>query len=180
MLYILLGRGFEELEAVTTMDILRRGSVAACFVSLGSAAQVEGAHGITLTAEVMADSIVPSSGDVFVIPGGMGGVNSIKSSQTAMELLKSAEVLGCCLAAICAGPAVLAELGILKNKTITCYPGCEDMMGGAKCKTSLSTYADGSLITGRAPGSATDFALALLAHLKGGETAEAVRRALVY
>jgi 4-methyl-5(b-hydroxyethyl)-thiazole monophosphate biosynthesis len=180
MIYILLGKGFEEIEAVTCCDILRRGGVPVCFAAVGDEESVCGAHGISIAAEAAAGNISPEKNSVFVVPGGMGGVNSIKSDKTAMSLLKKAADTGCFMAAICAGPAVLSALGITDDKTITCYPGCEDMMGKAICKTTHSTYIDGNLITGRAPGSAIDFALALLARLVGSETAESVRRGLVY
>ncbi|NCC67458.1 MAG: DJ-1/PfpI family protein [Clostridia bacterium] len=180
MVYILLGKGFEEIEAVTCCDILRRGGVPVCFAAVGDEKTVCGAHGISIAAEASANSILPEKNNVFVVPGGMGGINAIKSDISAMSLLKKAADAGCCMAAICAGPAVLSALGITDEKTITCYPGCEDMMGSATCKTTHSTYIDGNLITGRAPGSAIDFGLALLARLADSETAENVRRGLVY
>lgn len=180
MVYIFLGKGFEETEAVAPCDILRRGEVGVQYAFAGGDRVVEGAHGISITADVCAADIVPQKSDVFVVPGGMGGVSSIQSDKKAMAVLAKAAKLGCTMAAICAGPSVYAELGITDGKTITCYPGCEDMMGKAVCKTSFSTYADGNVITGRAPGAAYDFGLALLAHIAGGDAAEKVRRGLVY
>lgn len=180
MVYILLGKGFEEIEAISPCDILRRGGVDVSFAAIGEEKTVTGAHGISISADVNAADIVCKKGDVFVVPGGMGGVNSIKSDQSTMSLLKKAADCGCCMAAICAGPSVLSVLGITDDKAITCYPGNEKNMGKAVCKTTHSTYIDGNLITGRAPGSALDFGLAILAHLAGSDTAERVRRDLVY
>lgn len=180
MVYILLGKGFEEIEAVAPCDILRRGGVAVHYAAVGASRTVEGAHGITITAELSADSISPEKGDIFVVPGGMGGVDSIKADKEAMALLEKAAACGCDLAAICAGPSVLADLSLLDGKQITCYPGCENMMGKALCSTELSTNKDGSIITARAPGSAIDFGLALLSHIAGKQAADRVRRELVY
>lgn len=180
MVYILLGKGFEEIEAVTCCDILRRGGVPVRFAAVRDEKAVCGAHGISIATDINAAAIVCKKSDVLIVPGGMGGVNSIKSDKSAMSLLKKAADFDCCMAAICAGPSVLSSLGITDDKTITCYPGCEGMMGKAICKTTHSTYIDGNLITGRAPGSAIDFGLALLACLVDSETVESVRRGLVY
>lgn len=180
MVYILLGKGFEEIEAVAPCDILRRGSVSVSYAAVGGSMTVEGSHGITVTADVSASSIHPQKDDVFVVPGGMGGVNSIKADRAAMALIENAANRGCDLAAICAGPSVLSALELLNGKKITCYPGCEGMMEKALCNTELSTSMDGNIITGRAPGSAIDFGLALLSHIAGKQTAEKVRGELVY
>lgn len=180
MVYIILGKGFEEIEAVSPCDILRRGGVSVKFAGVGSGNNIEGAHGIAVSVDIAASDISPAKGDCFLIPGGMGGVKSIKANGDTMAMLKKAAETGCDLAAICAGPSVLADLGLLKGRQITCYPGCEDIMDGAICKTTFSTFADGSIITGRAPGAALDFGLALLAHIAGGDAAEEVRRGLVY
>ena len=180
MVYILLGKGFEEIEAVSPCDILRRGGLSVSYAAVGNSMAVEGAHGITITAEISVSSITPKKDDIFVIPGGMSGVSSIKADRETMALLEKAANCGCDLAAICAGPSVLATLSLLDGKQITCYPGCEDMMGEALCNTGLSTNKDGNIITARAPGSAIDFGLALLSHLIGKQSADKVRRELVY
>lgn len=180
MVYIILGQGFEEIEAVAPCDILRRVNVPVCFAAVGNEKAVSGSHGITVAADVLVSDITPSSGDIIVIPGGMGGVNSIKADETAMKMISAAAKSGSGLAAICAGPSVFAVLGLIDGKQITCYPGCENMMGKAICSYDKSTVTDGKLITGRAPGSAIDFGLALLTHIKGSQWAEKIRMELVY
>lgn len=180
MVYIFLGRGFEEIEAVAPYDILKRGAVPVKYAAVGNNIDVEGGHGIRVTADLFVGDIKPSKDDLFVIPGGMGGVDSIKSDKAAMALLGSAAKLGSGLAAICAGPSVLASLGLLDGRQITCYPGCEDMMGKAKCRTEFSIMNDAGLITGRAPGSAIDFGLALLERTVGAAVSEKARKSLVY
>ena len=180
MVYIVLGKGFEEIEAISPCDILRRGGVPVSFSAVGSENTVVGAHGIAINADVLVRDVSATADDTVVIPGGMGGVNSIKSDITAMDFIDRAAKSGAALAAICAGPSVLAQLGLIDGKEITCYPGNEKMMGKAHCNSEKSTVSDGTLITGRAPGAAMDFGLALLARLKGYETSEKIRMELVY
>lgn len=180
MVYIILGSGFEEIEAVAVYDILRRGGVEVVFASVGPDRLVSSARGMTVKAEKLINDISPGKGDYIVIPGGMGGVETIKSSSEAQALIKASAVRGAGMAAICAGPSVLASLGLLDGKSITCYPGCEEMMTGAACDISRPTTVDGSLVTGRAPGAALDFGLELLASIAGEKKAEEVRRGLVY
>lgn len=180
MVYIILGQGFEEVEAVAPCDILRRGGVDACYAAVGASLAVSGSTGITVTADVFAKDIAPKAGDTVVIPGGMGGVNTIKHDAETMAMISSAAKSGAELAAICAGPSVLAKLGLLDGKDITCYPGCEKLMGKAICHCEKATVQDGSLVTGRAPGAALDFGYALLAHLKGERVSEDVREGMCY
>jgi len=180
MVYIILGEGFEEIEAVTPCDILRRGGVSVSFAAAGAQKHIKGSHGISVLADVLSSEISPSADDTIVIPGGMGGVNSIKSDGITMRLIETAAKIGTELAAICAGSSVLAQLGLINGKHITCYPGSEELMDGAICEASLSAVSDGTLITGRAPGAAIDFGLALLSHLKGESVANRIRTELVY
>lgn len=179
MVYILLGKGFEEIEAVSPGDILRRGGVDVRYLGVGGQTVV-GAHGIPVTADAaLCPDMALSGGDVFVVPGGLGGVESIEADADAMAVLGRARDAGALLAAICAGPRVLAKMGVLDGRRITCYPGCESWMTGAQPDCSRSTCMDG-VLTGRAPGSAIDFGLALLAQIAGKATAKRVRAELVY
>lgn len=179
MIYIVLGTGFEEIEAIAPCDILRRGGADVCFAAVGGDRVVAGAHGIAVTAEKLFSETAPSKGDRIVIPGGMGGVSSIKGSPEAMELISASAKRGADISAICAGPSVLAELGLLEGKNITCYPGCEDMMADAVCDASKPVCRDGGIITSRSPGSAIEFGLALLENAKGAAAAKDVRDDLV-
>ena len=180
MVYILLGQGFEEIEAISPCDILRRGGVEVRFAAVGDNIFLTGSHRITVKSDVFVKEVSPSSEDMLVIPGGMGGVNSIKADALAMQLIKDAANCGVSFGAICAGPSVLAELKLIDGKNITCYPGCETIMGRAVCERDKPTVIDGKLITGRAPGSAIDFGLELLAFLKGTTIAEKIRTELEY
>lgn len=179
MVYILLGEGFEEIEAVAPCDILRRGGIDVRFVGLNGAA-VRGGHGITVTADTLLGELDFSMAEMLVIPGGMGGVNSIMSSPEALEAIKKAHELQVTLAAICAGPTVLASLGITDGCDAVCYPGQEVNMGSARILEDTNVVVGDKLITGRAPGAAYDFGLALLTYLRGEETAEQVRAGMCY
>lgn len=180
MVYIFLGQGFEEIEAITPGDILRRGGVPVSFTAVGGEKLVTGGHGISVMADTLAGEISPVSGDTLVIPGGAGGVESIKSDGRTMKMLALGAENGAEFAAICAGPSVLALLGLLDGKTITCYPGCESLMGKAVCQSDKAVVTDGTLVTARAPGAAIAFGLALLAHIKGPAASEKVKTELVY
>jgi len=179
VVYIILGEGFEEIEAVAPCDILRRGGIEVKFVGVDGLA-VRGGHGIIVNADAGLNEIDLDSANMLVIPGGMGGVNSILSSQRAMDIIKAAFDKKVALGAICAGPTVLAKLGITDGKKAVCYPGTEGEMGSAETQMDANVVVEDNLITGRAPGAAIDFGLALLEYLKGKETAEEVRSDLCY
>ena len=177
MVYILLGKGFEEIEAVAPLDILRRGGVEAAFAGIGGTT-VEGAHGIAINCDVTVEAIDLKNTDMLVIPGGLGGVESIMNSEIAMDLIKSAGVSNIALAAICAGPSVLHELGLLNGVKAVCYPGMEEEMPGALFgETAACT--DGKIITGRGPGAALEFGFELLRYFKGSDAVEELRKSMV-
>jgi len=177
--YILLGHGFEEIEAVAPCDILRRGGVETKYVGVGGS-EICGGRGIKIIADIEIKDVNPVGGDIAIVPGGMGGVESLEASEAVSDLLRSSAAAGISLAAICAGPRVLARLGLLDGKTITCYPGMGGQMSGAAQVTDRNTEQDGDLVTGQAAGSAIDFGLAVLKYLKGADEAEKVRRSIYY
>lgn len=177
MVYILLGNGFEETEAVAPMDILRRGGVEAAFAGIGGRS-IEGAHGVSILCDVSAEKIDLNSAEMLVIPGGLGGVKSVLGSAETMELLEKAAERGTALGAICAGPLVLHRIGALGGKRAVCYPGMEDEMPGAEF-ISAPVCTDGAIVTGRGPGAALDFGFELLKYLKSGEAVEELKKAMV-
>lgn len=183
MVYILLGTGFEEAEALVAADVLRRANLPVTLAGIGGAA-VTGSHGITVQADRPVEAVELAGGDMVVLPGGLGGVDSIEHSGSAMALIRrAAEDPGCWLAAICAAPTLLARAGLLdQGVRCVCYPGMEAELAraGAAPEMDRSVVAEGRLITGRGPGSAFDFALALAEALAGPDTAQQVRGALHY
>ena len=178
LVYFLVGKGFEETELIAPVDILRRGGVEVQTVGIGGT-EIEGAHGVTIRTDTTVEKIDDGKLEMIVLPGGMGGVTAIRGSAAAIRALRAAHTGGKFVAAICAGPTVLAELGITDGKKAVCYPGMESEMGAAEM-IDADAVRDGKLICGRAPGAALDFGLLLLETLKGKDTAETVRRGLVY
>ena len=182
MVYILLGSGFEEAEALVTADLLRRTDIPVSLAGIGGA-HVAGSHHITVQADLPVEAISLREGDMVVLPGGMGGVASIEGSPAAMALVRqAAEEPGLRLSAICAAPTLLGRWGHLIGKEAVCYPGMEGQLAGAQARPEVKcgVVVDGKIITGRAAGSAFDFGLALVEALKGKGAAEQVRNAVRY
>ena len=173
MVYILLGDGFEEIEATASYDILRRGGVDAVFAGIAGR-RVISSHGIEYTAHCTVGDIDLGAAEMIVVPGGLGGVECIEASRETLDIIKSAHERGIEIAAICAGPRVLSHLGILRGKRATCYPGLETQLDAGEMLPRLSTVRDGRLTTGRGPGASMDFGFALLEALRGKAAADAV------
>ena len=180
MVYILLGEGFEEAEALVTADVLRRAEVPVSLTGIGGDF-VAGSHGITVKTDVTVESVSLSGGDMVVLPGGLGGVASMEGSGPAMALIRqAAENPEIWLAAICAAPTLLGRWGLLEGKNAVCYPGMEEGLTGAQPRMDQGFVADGKIITGRAAGSAFDFGLALVEALAGAAEADKVRHGIYY
>ncbi len=177
MIYVLLGTGFEEVEALTPVDLLRRAGYDVCTVGLNGKV-IYGGHHIGVETDIQVEQWDPTDAQMIVLPGGLGGVASIRGCTKVMEAVKTAYDTGCFVAAICAGPTVLADLGITDGKQATCYPGCESGMGGA-VMTEQAVVRDGTLITGTSAGCAVKFALALIDALGGESLAEKIARQIV-
>ncbi|MDY6040308.1 MAG: DJ-1 family glyoxalase III [Candidatus Faecousia sp.] len=178
MVYLLLGTGFEETEAIAPLDLLRRAGVDVCTVGVGGKT-VYGSHKIGVVADLELGEMDLTALEMIVLPGGMGGVASIRASQGAMDALKFAWENGKYVAAICAGPTVLSDLGITDGKNATCYPGCEGGMGSARMVPDAACVTDGKLITGTSAGCAVAFGLALVEALKGEQAAQAIASQIV-
>ena len=178
MVYILLGTGFEEIEAVSPCDILRRGGVEVQFAGIGGTL-VTGGNGITVQADCAVEDMDLDAMEMVVLPGGMGGVRSMLASDAAMNAVKTAYAQGKFVTAICAAPTILAKLGITDGKHATVYPGMEEQMGSAMME-DVNAIRDGKVLTGRAPGAALEFGYLLLETLKGTEVMEKVRSGMVY
>ena len=177
MVYMLLGTGFEETEAIAPLDLLRRAGVEVLTVGINGNI-VKGSHGIGVEADISLNEMDLTNMDMIILPGGLGGVASIRASQEAMDAVRFAWENGKYTAAICAGPTVLADLGITNGKKATCYPGCEGGMGSANM-VHAAAVTDGRLITGTSAGCAIAFGLALISALKGEEAAAAIEKQIV-
>ena len=178
MVYMLLGTGFEETEAIAPLDLLRRAGVEIQTVGLNGKI-IYGSHGIGIEADIEIGQLDLTALEMIIIPGGLGGVASIRACEAAMNALKFAADNRKFVAAICAGPTVLADLGITDGKCATCYPGCEDGMGKAHMVADVAVIQDGLIITGTSAGCAIPFGLKLIEALKGSEEAQKIARQIV-
>lgn len=178
MVYVLLGTGFEEMEAVAPLDLLRRAGVSALTVGINGKT-VYGAHNIGIEADITPEQMDLTELEMIIVPGGLGGVASVRACRPAMDALRFAYENGKYVAAICAGPTVLADLQITDGRKATCYPGCESKMGSAAVNGEAACVCDGNVITGASPGCAIPFGLALIRALKGEAAAQKIEQQIV-
>ena len=178
MVYMFLGTGFEETEAIAPLDLLRRAGVEVLTVGV-TGKTVYGSHKIGIEADILLSEMDLTNLDMIILPGGLGGVTSVRASAEAMNALRFAWDNGKFVAAICAGPTVLADLGITSGKKATCYPGCEDGMGDAIMVADVAAVRDDRLITGTSAGCAVTFGLELIKALKGEHEAEKIAKQIV-
>ena len=178
MVYMLLGTGFEETEAIAPLDLLRRAGVEIATVGINGKV-VYGSHGIGIEADLELHQMDLTTLEMIILPGGLGGVASIKASEQAMNAVRFAYENEKYVAAICAGPTILAQLGITDGKRATCFPSCTDQMGNARMQENAAAVTDGRIITGTSAGCAIPFGLALIEALKGAEAAEKIEKQIV-
>ena len=176
--FIFLADGFEEIEAIAPIDILRRAELDVITVSISDSKTVAGAHGIKVEADQLFTETTFGENDYYVLPGGYDGMLNLSAHQGVNELLTKQHNAGKKLAAICASPSVLGKLGILEGKEAICYPGFEGNLTGATISKN-SVVEDGNVITGKGPGVAVQFALKIVESLKGKETASQVSDSLM-
>ncbi len=179
MVYIMLGKGFEETEAIAPGDILRRAQIPMEYVGIGGKI-VEGAHGISIQADITLEEMDLGAMDMIVLPGGLGGVASVEENEKAMEAVKYALDHDRYVAAICAAPTILGKRGWLDGRNAVCYPGCEGGMGKAVLHMDKEAVVDGKIITGRAPGAAIEFGLTLSGMLPGEFSPDEIAGYMVY
>lgn len=178
MLGIFLADGFEEIEALATVDIVRRAGIDIKTVSI-SDKTVTGAHSITVTCDLVIDEINPDKFDGFILPGGIPGTDNLKNCKMVTDLILKAFSDGKLVAAICAAPSILGGLKILSGKKATCYPGYEKMLLNADV-TGEKSVCDGNVITSKGAGTAHDFAFEIVKYIKGKEKADEIRKSMQY
>lgn len=169
MNYLFLDTNFEEIEAVTTIDLLRRANIALTTVSVTGSPYVMGAHQIEVKADCCIADCDFSDAGMLILPG---GATHLDKCQPLCDLLQKHNEQGKQIAAICAAPSVLGKLGILEGKQATCYPGFEDFLG--ESFVGGLVVESKNIITAKGPGLASDFAFCLIEHLAGEETADQV------
>lgn len=177
MIYVLLAEGFEEIEAIEPIDIMRRAGMAVTTVGL-SDKYVKGAHGITVKADLLIDEVVKADMEMLMLPGGEGHV-VLDNDERVHELIDYAYDNNLYISAICASPSIIGKKGILNGKKATCFPGYEQFLTGAEV-TADKTVADGKIITGKGAGAAGEFGLKLVEVLRGKEIAGQLRKAMQY
>ena len=177
MIYLFLANGFEEVEALCPLDLLRRAGLSVTTVGVGGDTVV-GAHGIAVQADMPDTMYRDSKPEMIILPGGMPGAKHLDESRTVDAALRAAVASDAYLAAICAAPMILGKRGLLKDKKATCFPGFEEYLQGATLAKER-VVRDGCVITAAGMGVALEFGLALVAALKGEETAASLRRAVL-
>ncbi|MDD3797194.1 MAG: DJ-1/PfpI family protein [Lachnospiraceae bacterium] len=177
--YLFLAEGFEEVEGLTVVDLLRRGQVELVTVSVSGSQLVTGSHKIAVMADCRFEEADLSDGTIYILPGGMPGTKNLGAHAGLTGLLKDAKKQGKKLAAICAAPSVYGQLGLLEGETATCYPGFEDQLRGAVV-TENKVEVSGQMTTSRGVGTAIPFALKLLEELRGPEEAQRVGKSILW
>ncbi len=178
MVYILLAPGFEEAEALVPADLLRRAGLEAKLIGL-TAAPVPGGQGMQVVPDGTLDQVDLDRADMIVLPGGSLGVKNLGAEPAVEALVRQAAQRGIWVAAICAAPTLLAQWDLLHGKRAVCYPGLEPRLGDA-LPQDFSVVDAGTIITGRAAGSAFDFGLKLVSVLSNSEKSEEVRHGICY
>ena len=177
MVYIFLAEGFEEIEALAPLDLLRRAGVEVKTVGVGSKTVI-GSHSIPVVADMLDSELCDNSPEMVILPGGMPGTLNLNASKVVHGAIRAAVESGAYVCAICAAPLILGRLGLLSGKEAICYPGFEDELVGATI--SENTVAiDGKIITAKGMGAAIDFGLTLVSILKGNEVAENLRKSTI-
>ena len=175
MIYMFLADGFEEVEALCPLDILRRAGLEVTTVGIGGKDVIRGAHGIIVHADIPDVMYRDSNPDMLILPGGMPGSKNLDESRIVDSALRAASRKSAYLAAICAAPMVLGKRGYLEGKCAVCFPGFEEFLLGANVDEEATVVRDGKIITAKGMGVAFDFGIELVRALKNDGTAEKIR-----
>lgn len=172
--YVFLADGFETVEALAPVDVMRRAGIDVVTVSIMDTPSVVSAQGVTVTADVMFGAAAFGDASALVLPGGGTGTENLSAHAALCAELETADSKGILVAAICAAPMVLGRIGLLKGRKATCYPGCEGDLFGAEY-TAVSVEEDGNIITGCGPGASFDFGFAIVERLCGKDMVATLR-----
>lgn len=178
MVYMFLADGFEETEALATLDILRRADICAQTVGI-TGKTVTGAHNIKVEADLTQEAVDTDNADALILPGGLNGTKNLDSSDFVKNAVKAVFDKNKYICAICAAPMVLGKMNILVGKEATCYSGFEKYLSGAKC-VKKSVVKSGNIITADGMGSSFKFGFEIAAALKGKEVAEKIKSEILY
>ena len=176
MIYVFLANGFEEIEALATVDIRRRAELDVKTVGVGGKT-VTGSHGIPVTADIEEKDVTTDDMELVVLPGGMPGTLHLEQSPVVACALETARRQNAYICAICAAPSILGHKGLLRGRKAVCFPGYEQELEGAQVLTE-PVVTDGTVITARGAGVAVDFGLEIAARLVSPERAEQIRKSM--
>lgn len=179
MITVFLANGFEEVEAITPVDIMRRSGLDVRTVSIYDSPMVTGAHKVPIQADMVFCQVDFSQVDLIVLPGGLPGSTNLDACEPLCQAIKKHTEGGKPVAAICAAPLVLGHLGLLVGRKATCYPGVEPELTGATC-TGAMVEVDGNIITGKGPAAAFEFGYTLVEQLKSPEATLLLRDGMLY
>lgn len=177
MVYVMLADGFEEVEALAVVDVLRRAAIETSTVSISNMKTVTGAHNIAVIADMLIQDTDLINADMVVLPGGMPGTNNLYDNSILEKAIADRMEQNKWIAAICAAPMILGKRGYLKGREAVCFPGFEKDLHGAVIKNCNTVVSD-SVITSRGPGTALDFAFAIVTELKDEKTAVTLRKSM--
>ncbi len=177
MVYVFLADGFEEIEAISVIDIVRRCGLAVTTVSIGESLTVTGSHNIPVVADCLLGAVDFEAATAFVLPGGLPGSDNLQACSELETLLKRADKAKKVIAAVCAAPKIFGAFGLVAGRKATCYPGYEVELTGATPQADR-VVCDGHVITSRGAGTAADFAFAIAKAL--GKNPEPVREGMLY
>lgn len=173
MIYVFLAQGFEESEALTPLDIIKRANLDVRTVAIGGGNTVTGAHGISVIADIRDDEFCDIRPTAIILPGGMPGTTNLEDSATVSYAIYDTATTGGLVCAICAAPSIVGQMGFLKNRKATCFPGFEHYLDGA-ILVDERVVRDGNFITSKGMGCATEFGLAIIEALLGKEKADEI------
>ncbi|MGN1313429.1 MAG: DJ-1 family glyoxalase III [Lachnospiraceae bacterium] len=176
---VFLAEGFEEIEALTVVDLLRRAGIETRMVSVTSHKQVTGSHQIPVVTDTLLEEVDFGQMEMIVLPGGMPGTLGLEACKPLIEQVKSFHAMGKPIAAICAAPTILGRLGLLEGRVACCYPGMEKELTGAQV-TQAAVAKEDNLITSRGMGTAIDFSLSIIEQFKGSQAAGEMAEKIVY
>jgi len=177
-IYVHLAEGFEEIEAITIIDVLRRAGLNVITVSVMDSLMITGSHKITVKADIFFKDADYEQSEMIILPGGMPGAKNLSEHKGLNHQILNYYEEGKYLCAICAAPMVLGNLGILKGKSVVCYPGFEAYLKGANIK-EVPVVTDGKLVTGRGPGVALNFSFEIVRLLEGAEAVTKLKKTMI-
>ena len=179
MIYVFLATGFEDIEALAPVDIMRRAGLDVQTVSITGERVVESAHGVGIVADILLPDVDFSEAEMLVLPGGLPGSTNLDACQPLTQAIVRHFEAGGAIAAICAAPLVFGHLGLLQGRRATCYPGVEPELKGATY-TAAIVEQDGNIITGKGPGAAFEFGYTIVEFFRGEGVSQALRNGMIY